>query len=55
MKPVFVGDEIEGYSEVEEIRADKKIVTFKTRVVKTGTGEVAIKGLAKVIVPSLVV
>ncbi len=52
---MFVDDEIEGLLEVEEIRADKKIVTFKTRVVKVGTGEVAIRGLAKVIVPTLVV
>ena len=50
-----MGDEIEGLSEIEEIRADKKIVTFKTKVVKVETGEIAIRGLAKVIVPTLII
>ena len=34
LKPVFVGEEVEGISEVEEIWVDKKIVTFKTWVIK---------------------
>lgn len=54
-KPVFVGEEVEGISEVEEIWSEKKIVTFKTRVIKVNSKEQVIKGQAKLIIPTLVV
>jgi 3-hydroxybutyryl-CoA dehydratase len=51
-KPICRDENVEGKIEVEAIRTDKKIVTFRTTITKDN-GDVAVDGKAVLIIPHL--